>query len=117
VKDQCEGQHEQLQTDVDMAIIKLLHAAGEKISEPPDMKRILRVKGIELKHLCQEAIRQHLLEVNCGVNLFFTVPQLPLPESCNSTGTPCPLPEIIQGYILLEQSLVEEEQEEDEETQ
>ena len=74
----------------------LLFAAGEKLNknknsvpdylEPPN-------EGIYLKHLCREAIRQHLLELS-NINLFFRVAKLGLPPA-------------LSKYLLYEQSVTE----------
>ena len=47
---------------------------------------------LELKHICREAIRKHLLKLDLHSNLFVRVPQLGLPS-------------IVTEYLLFNQSL------------
>ena len=78
----------------------LLLAAGELL-QVPELKKLGprgRVSTIEvpdflhhdpelrfcLKHLCREAIRNHLVTLNPHSNLFHRIPQLGLPSTLNS---------------------------------
>ena len=55
-------------------IVLLLFAAGEKIDETKfDIPRYLQPKETSLKHLCREAIRKHLLELDPHTHLFSRV--------------------------------------------
>ena len=62
-------------------VCNVLHAAGETIHnasvEQPDFMK----HDVTLKHLCREAIRKHLLNVNPNQHLFERVLQLGLPSS------------------------------------
>ena len=66
--------------------IKLLFAAGDKITKPSDkVRKVLNVGGqMNLRHLCREAIRKHLLEMDPHENLFRRVPRLGLPAALQS---------------------------------
>ena len=61
-------------------ILQLLFATGEAT----DMKveEIFKCPDFEkgLKHLCREAIREHLLELDENINLFQKIPKLGLPS-------------------------------------
>ena len=60
-------------------VVMLLYAAGETINK--DQVRVpdyLQVKT-SLKHLCREAIRKHLLQMDPHGNLFHRVPKLEIP--------------------------------------
>ena len=74
--------------------LKLLFAAGDKITQPSDeVKRILNERGeVSLTHLCREAIRNHLLELDPHTHLFDRVPRLGLPAA-------------LQSYLLYHQTL------------
>ena len=62
-------------------IVLLLAAAGEKIDETKvEIPKYLQPKETRLKHLCREAIRKHLLEVDPHTHLFSRVPRLGLPS-------------------------------------
>ena len=65
----------------------LLFAAGEKIhcSFSQRAQNILNLEdlGIQLKHMCREAIRKHLLDLDPHQHLFGRVPRLGLPELLN----------------------------------
>ena len=77
-------------------LYKLLHAAGEAIEGPiPPNFNFLRgciehieipeyfqelKENLDLKHLCREAIRKHLIDVDPHENLFVRIPQLGLPS-------------------------------------
>ena len=77
--------------------LKLLFAAGDKVTELSDeVKRILDEPGkMNLSHLCREAIRKQLLEMDVHTHLFGRVPRL---------GLPAPL----QNYLLYDQTLDDE---------
>ena len=73
--------------------LKLLFAAGDKITEPSDeVKRVLHEASKCLKHLCRETIRNHLLELDRHTHLFGRVPRLGLPDA-------------LQSYLLYHQTL------------
>ena len=76
--------------------LKLLFAAGDKITQPSDeVKRILNELGeVNLSHLCREIIRNHLLELDPHTHLFGRVPRLGLPAA-------------LQSYLLYHQTLGE----------
>ena len=70
----------------------LLYAAGETLDEPtvptdsgtvqvniPDYLKELR-ENLDLKHLCREAIRKHLIDLDPHEHLFGRMPQLGLPS-------------------------------------
>ena len=64
----------------------LLYAAGENGYVPYDSDIILdlfQLKDIryELKHLCKQKIRQHLLNLDPHSHLFYRIPKLGLPSS------------------------------------
>ena len=68
----------------DKAAILLLYSAGETL-EGTDVDKIPEVlqfeeEKLELKHICREAIRKHLLKVDPHQHLFGRVPRLKLPE-------------------------------------
>ena len=68
-------------------IAMLLFAAGEIVAEcnKKRLQNILKLEdpGIQLKHICREAIRKHLLDVDIHTNLFCRIPRLGLPERMN----------------------------------
>ena len=63
-------------------VVKLLFAAGENIeSAPKKVKNKVNPQDKPcLSHLCREAIREHLLELDLHENLFIRVPRLNLSE-------------------------------------
>ena len=67
-------------------ICLLLYAAGETLGRPTDAEKLpecLRFESLKfnLKHLCREAIRKHLLSLDPHTHLFDRIPQLGLPSS------------------------------------
>ena len=76
--------------------VKLLLAAGETMVQTTDaVKGVLRSMTEaepNLEHLCREAIRKHLLEMDPHENLFQRVPQLGLPSR-------------LRDYLLYNQTL------------
>ena len=65
--------------------IVLLYAAGERPKtlegiEKDEIPKDLKFK-LELKHICREAIRKHLLKLDLHWNLFSRVPRLGLPSA------------------------------------
>ena len=89
--DQCEAK-----------FIKLLFAAGDKITKPSDeVKRILNEAGeMNLSHLCREANSKHLLDLDPHENLFGRVPRLRLPAA-------------LQSFLLYDQTLDEADDDDD----
>ena len=76
-------------------LFMLLYAAGETLdgatTAADGISKITIPKFIEdlkdnldLKHLCREAIRKHLIDVNPYENLFGRIPQLGLPSIVNN---------------------------------
>lgn len=74
-------------------VTRLLHAAVEGNTQSPDaptsdspvevqveVPEELKPK-MELKHMCREATRKHLINLNPHQNLFSRIPQLPLPPA------------------------------------
>ena len=65
----------------------LLFAAGEKIHSNFSQRaqNILKLEepGIKLKHICREAIRKHLLDLDPHQHLFNRIHRLGLPELLN----------------------------------
>ena len=62
----------------------LLFAAGETIDGSTDAEKLpdcLKFEALNLKHLCREAIRKHLLNLDPHHHLFGRIPQLGLPPS------------------------------------
>lgn len=63
-----------------------LHAAGEFFQdgnidyEKPDILKHIDVKT-QLKHMCRESTRNHLLDLDPYTHLFNRIPQLGLPSS------------------------------------
>ena len=61
----------------------LLFAAGEMLNENFQDKMAFFFRfneiGIQLKHLCREAIRKHLIKLEPNVHLFDRIPRLGLP--------------------------------------
>ena len=68
-------------------ISMLLFAAGEMVEGfiNERLQNILKLEdpGIQLKHICREAIRKHLLDLDPHQHLFGRVPRLGLPELLN----------------------------------
>ena len=67
-------------------ICLLLYAAGETIDGSTDAEKLpdcLKFKALQLnlKHLCREGIRNHLLDLDPHTHLFGRIPQLRLPSS------------------------------------
>ena len=63
----------------------LLFAAGEILDKnSTDVPKYLQFNTLNLKHLCREAIRQRLVQLNSHKHLFSRVPQLMLPASLTS---------------------------------
>ena len=83
------------------APIMLLYAAGETLDGTEEDKIPEELKfeeeKLQLKHICREAIRKHLLKLDSHSNLFSRIPELGLPS-------------ILTEYLLCNQSLDEEEQ-------
>ena len=77
-------------------ISMLLFAAGEKIdySFNQQAQNILKLEDpeIHLRHICREAIRKHLMELDPHQHLFGRIPQLGLPSA-------------LSRYLLYDQSL------------
>ena len=77
-------------------ICRLLFAAGETLDDFPDDKisKCLKFDNhhLELKHICREAIRKHLLSLDRHTHLFVRVPQLGLPD-------------LLTNYLLYHMSL------------
>ena len=96
----------QTQTETSRDAALTLYAAGETLggTEEEDIPEVLKFEEekLELKHICREAIRKHLLKLDRHSNLFGRIPQLGLPS-------------ILTEYLLLNQSLDDEEEEEEEE--
>ena len=69
---------------VDKKLCQLLFAAGETLDGVPDEKipDCLKFGGVrlDLKHICREAIRKHLLKLDPHAILFNRVPRLGLPS-------------------------------------
>ena len=84
--------------------IKILYAAGETIdgSEGDEVLQELQSEDekLELKNICREAIRKHLLKLDLHSNLFSRIPELGLPS-------------ILTEYLLYNQSLDDDDDEED----
>ena len=76
--------------------VVLLYAAGETLGGTIEEKIPVKLKfeeeKLELKHICREAIREHLLKLDWHANLFSRVPELGLPS-------------IMTEYLLYNQSL------------
>ena len=69
-----------LSGDDSQRIFHLLFAAGE--STVTKVEEIFKCPDFEmgLKHMCREAIRKHLLELDENINLFQRIPKLGLPS-------------------------------------
>ena len=70
---------------------KLLFAAGEKFKDKITHKEVIQVikelrkeQRINLKDICREAIRNHLIEWDLHVHLFERIPRLGLPFALNA---------------------------------
>ena len=65
-------------------ICRLLYAAGETLDGPTDENLpdclMIQTLRFNLKHLCREAIRKHLLSLDAHTHLFNRIPQLGLPR-------------------------------------
>ena len=84
---------------VDRDLVSFLFAAGEIIDDDGlnEMAQdVLELKEIrvQLKHICREAIRRHLLKLDPHQHLFHKIPELGLPE-------------MIKHYLLYDESLKE----------
>ena len=95
----CHWQHSQSVND---EMCRLLFAAGEILDDDEESNEMLKddlqltdVK-MHLKHICRETIRKHLLDLDQHQHLFYRVPELGLPE-------------IINQYLLYDESLEENE--------
>ena len=87
-------------------MVLLLYAAGETLDDinvdeaeenTSCVLECLAKREICLKVYCRDAIRKHLLAINCHANLFGRVPRLGLPQ-------------ILTRYMLFNMSLNEAEQ-------
>ena len=87
--DYSPSQPDKYHSDLQM----LLYAAGEKLEDQtvsqqdwrtdiPDFFRELR-ENLDLKHLCRETIRKHLIHVDPHTHLFGRIPTLGLPSLVN----------------------------------
>ena len=90
-----EEERQDVKTDAD--ICRLLFAAGETLDGIPDAKIPDYLKfdddvKLELKHICREAIRKHLLSLDPHTHLFGRVPRLELPS-------------LLTEYLLYNQTL------------
>ena len=77
-------------------VVLTLAAGGEKIDETKvqNIPEYLKPKATCLKHLCREAIRKHLLNLDPHTHLYYRIPSLPLPS-------------LITDYLLYNMSLDE----------
>ena len=84
-------------------ICRLLFAAGETLDGIPDEEIPDCLKfddlQLELKHICREAIRKHLLSLDPHTHLFGRVPRLGLPS-------------LLTEYLLYQQTLDDDDIEE-----
>ena len=86
--------------------IKFLYTAGETLrgtdvdKMPEELK--FEEEKLELKHICREAIRKHLLKLDPHQRLFSRIPRLGLPS-------------VVTEYLLFNQSLDDDEEDEEEE--
>ena len=79
-----------LYSSMDPKIGMLLFVAGEKlkpiksrrkvVQKIPDYLKFEDIK-LSLNHMCREAIRKHLIDLDPHAHLFSRIPQLPLPSS------------------------------------
>ena len=61
--------------DEERDIVRVLFAAGEKIDDPVDVPDYLYLPSqLCLKHLCREAMREYLLQMNPHKHLFNWIP-------------------------------------------
>ena len=80
---------DQSQKSENKNIVMLLYAAGETIIlkndeiQVPDYLKLEHLK-LNLKHLCRETIRKHLLDTDPHQQMFGRIPQLGLPSLLNS---------------------------------
>ena len=76
--------------------LMLLYVAGETLdgTEEEDIPEVLKFEDekLQLKHICREAIRKHLLKLDPHQHLFSRVPKMGLPSALNK-------------YLLFNQSL------------
>ena len=77
-------------------LMTLLFAAGETIEGKITYSDRWKHREVDLNHLCREAIRKHLLEMDPYTHLFDRVPQLGLPTS-------------LCAYVLYNQTLDEDD--------
>ena len=75
------------QEDINYHAAKLLYAAGETLDYVrehviPDCLRFEDSK-LQLKHICRETIRKHLLDLDLRHHLFGRIPKLGLPSALN----------------------------------
>ena len=93
-------------TNTDIDTLMFLYAAGETLdgTEEDKIPEELKFKEekLELKHICREAIRKHLLKLDPHQHLFGRIPQLGLPS-------------IVTEYLLFNQSLDDDSDDEEEE--
>ena len=92
-------------TEVDSeAAMMLLYAAGETLegTEEDRIPEVLKFEEekLELKHICREAIRKHLLKLDLHSSLFGRIPKLGLPSA-------------LSRYLLFNLSLDEKEDDDD----
>ena len=87
--------------------MKLLYAAGETLdgTEEEKIPEVLKFEDekLELKHICREAIRKHLLKLDPHQHLFGRVPRLGLPS-------------ILTEYLLFNQSLETSDSDDDDDS-
>ena len=63
-------------------IIMLLFAAGERLKDAKIPEFLIPIEQqLSLKHLARQAIRAHLIDINCNTHLFHRVSLLGLPSS------------------------------------
>ena len=84
------------------AAVLILYAAGETLDGTEEDKipeeLLFEEEKLELKHICRETIRKHLLKLDVHSNLFGRIPKLGLPS-------------IVTEYLLFNQSLDDDEDE------
>ena len=107
-----QGFYKTIFTGVDTEVnykdaMKLMYAAGETLEgtdegELPEELQFEEEK-LELKHICREAIRKHLLKLDFHSNLFGRIPKLGLPS-------------LVTKYVLYDQS-VDDDDDDDEDKQ
>ena len=66
----------------------LLFAAGERFDDRDQREKIntlfdLEECDLDLKHLCRERLRRHLIDLNPDAHLFNRIPRLDLPPLLN----------------------------------